>query len=281
MPTLRPDGTILQEPGYDPKTRLILIDPPPLPDIPQRPTRKDALAAQAALDELLVEFPFADEPSRSVARSALMTPVVRGAMSVAPMHVARAHAAGSGKSYLMDVSAAIATGQPCQVIAAGRDEAETEKRLATCVLSGNPLVSIDNINGELAGDFLCQVIERPIVSPRVLGRSEQPRLVNRITMFATGNNIRLVGDLTRRSIVCSLDAKVEQPELRAFKGDPIGQVLADRGKYVAAILIIVRAYIAAGQPDKRPRLGSLRHGRTPCARPWSGWAAPIPWRRLR
>jgi Primase C terminal 2 (PriCT-2) len=255
--TLRPDGTILQTPGYDPDTRLILIDPPALPAMPERPTREDALAALDLLNDLLVEFPFADAASRSVGLSTLMTPVVRGAMSVAPMHVARAPTAGSGKSYLFDVAAAIAAGQPCHVIAAGRTEEETEKRLGACVLSGYPLVSIDNVNGELGGDFLCQVIERPIVSPRILGRSENPSLVNRTTWFATGNNIRLVGDLTRRALIASLDAKLERPELRSFKADPVQQVLADRGQYVAAALTVSRAYIVAGQPNKLPRLASF------------------------
>jgi putative DNA primase/helicase len=66
-PTLRPDGTLLTSPGYDPATRLFLIDPPPMPGIPEEPTREDALEALRLLDGLLDEFPFADEASRSVA----------------------------------------------------------------------------------------------------------------------------------------------------------------------------------------------------------------------
>ena len=45
-PTLRPDGTILSEPGYDPATQLLLIDPPPMPVIPEQPT-KDGCARRA------------------------------------------------------------------------------------------------------------------------------------------------------------------------------------------------------------------------------------------
>jgi putative DNA primase/helicase len=277
-PTLRPDGTILQAAGYDPATRLILVDPPALPVMPERPTRDDAIAALGLLSELLVEFPFVDKSSRSVALSALMTPVVRAAMPVAPMHTALAHAAGSGKSYLFDVASAIATGQACQVIAAGRTEEETEKRLVACVLAGYPLFSIDNVNGELGGDFLCQVIERPIVSPRILGRSEQPRLVNRATVFATGNNIRLLGDMTRRSIVCSIDAGMERPELRTFQFDPVKQVLANRDRYVAAVLTIVRAYFVAGQPDRiTPPLASFEawSNTVRSALVWLGEADPV------
>jgi DNA polymerase len=37
-PTLRPDGTILRDAGYDPLTQLLLIDPPAMPVIPDSPT---------------------------------------------------------------------------------------------------------------------------------------------------------------------------------------------------------------------------------------------------
>jgi putative DNA primase/helicase len=276
-PTLRPDGSILKASGYDTATRLLLVDPPAMPEIPDQPTREDGEVALRTLNELLDEFPFLDAASRSVALSTLITPVVRGAMTVAPMHVGRAPTAGSGKSFLFDTASAIATGQRCTVIAAGRTEEETEKRLAACVLAGYQLVSIDNVNGELGGDFLCQVIERPVVSPRVLGRSEQPRIPNRMTLFATGNNMRLLGDMTRRAIISSLDAGVERPELREFKRNPVELVLADRGRYVAAALTVVRAYFVAHRPNPRPRLASFGEwsDTVRSALTWLGQADPV------
>ena len=165
-PTLRPDGTILSAPGYDPQTQLLLLDPPPLPAIPNAPTKADAAAALDLLNRLLDEFPFVDQASRSVALSGLITPVVRGAMPVAPMHVTSAPIAGSGKSYIIDLAAAICIGQRAPVIAAGRTEEETEKRLVAALFGGQPIISIDNVNGDLGGDFLCQMIERPIVEAR-------------------------------------------------------------------------------------------------------------------
>ena len=59
-PTMRPDGSLLVKQGYDLATRLLLIEPPPMPEIPDEPTRDDALAALALLDELISESPFAD-----------------------------------------------------------------------------------------------------------------------------------------------------------------------------------------------------------------------------
>lgn len=248
-PTLRPDGTILLKPGFDAATGLLLISPPPLPAIPECPSRDDALAALAILDELLGEFPFVSDADRSVGLSALMTPVARGAMQVVPLHAVTAPMAGTGKSYIIDLASAITTGEVAPVIAAGRDEEETEKRLSAELMTGQPIVSIDNLNGDLGGDFLCQAIERPIIKPRVLGRTETRRIENTVTLFGNGNNMRLVGDIDRRVMLCSLDANVERPELRHFRGDPLAMVLRNRGEYIAAVLTVVRGYLAAGGPD--------------------------------
>ena len=256
-PTLRPDGTILSVPGYDPATQLLLLDPPRLPSIPDEPTRESALAALAYLDALLNEFPFVDAASRSAALSGLITPIVRGAMSVAPLHATTAPVAGSGKSYIIDLASAISTGERAPVIAAGRNEEETEKRLGAALLNGQAIISIDNVNGQLGGDALCQMIERPVVSVRPLGVSKLVKIESRASCFATGNNIQLVGDMTRRTILCSLDPNVERPELRTFAASPFQTVLANRGKFIAAGLTVARAYAVAGYPDTLPPLASF------------------------
>src|SRR4051812_47977606 len=78
------------------------------------------------------------------------------------------------------------------------------------------ILSVDNVNGELGGDLLCQLMDRPFVRVRRLGFSEAPEIECRAMAFATGNNITLVGDMTRRTVLCTLDAGVERPELRRF-----------------------------------------------------------------
>jgi hypothetical protein len=257
-PTIRPDGSLLLKQGYDPATRLLLIEPPKMPEIPDEPTRDEALKALALLEDLISESPFDDQPSRAVALSALITPVVRGAFAVAPMHVSSAPVAGSGKSFLWDLVAAISTGQQrMPVIAAGNEE-ETMKRLAGVMLTGQPLISIDNVNGELKGDFLCQAIEQHFLDVRPLGRSDIIRIeTGGVTIFATGNNITIVGDLCRRTITSRLDSNLENPQLRQFHNNPIRKILDDRGIYIAACLTICRAYIVAGRPGLLPRLASF------------------------
>lgn len=261
-PTLRPDGSLLSSEGYDEATGLLLFDPPLLPEIPENPTREDALEQLKLLEELLDEFPFVDAAAQSVAVSGLMTAVLRGAMQVAPLHAATAPTPGSGKSYWIDLAAVIATNEVAPVMAIGRTEEETEKRLAADLLGAQAIISLDNVNGDLGGDFLCQCIERPRIKLRILGRSENREIENRVSLFANGNNIKLVGDINRRVILCSMDAsqsdkltivEKERPELRKFLRNPVDMVRADRGKYIAAPIIITRAYRAANDPaDCKP-----------------------------
>ena len=97
------------------------------------------------------------------------------------------------------------------------------------------------------------------------------------SLFATGNNFVVYGDLCRRVLTINLDAAMERPELRQFKFDPVEMVLADRGKYIAAVLTICRAYFVAGRPDKAPRLASFE-GWSDTVRSaliWLGKADPV------
>jgi putative DNA primase/helicase len=277
-PTMRPDGSLLMQPGYDDATGLLLVEPPLMPMIPDQPTRENALAALNLLEGLLIGFPFIDDVAKSVALSGVISPVARGAFPVLPLHASRAPTAGSGKSFLWDIVAAIAIGQLMPVMSTGADTAEMEKRLGAAMMAGQPLISIDNISGELGGDALCQIIERPVVDIRVLGRSERVRIEARGTStFASGNNFTVVGDLCRRVITANLDAEMERPEFRQFGFDPVERVLANRGAYIAAALTICRAYIVAGRPGKAAGLASFE-GWSDTVRSaliWMGQADPV------
>ncbi|MBY4639667.1 DUF6371 domain-containing protein [Gluconacetobacter entanii] len=256
-PTLRPDGSVLMAPGYDPATRLFHVDDPLLDLRLPAPSREAALEALNTLNTLLEEFPFAADVDRSVAVSSIVTAVVRGMMPVSPLFAFRANAPGSGKSFLVDVASVIATGRVCPVTSAGEDTTEMEKRLAGLLLAGYPIMSLDNVNGELGGDLLCQATERPIVRIRELGSSSSTEIENRAVIFATGNALRVKGDMTRRSLVASLDAGMEQPELRKFRHNPVEEVMENRGKYVAACITIVRSYMESGDDMQLTPLASF------------------------
>jgi putative DNA primase/helicase len=249
-PTLRRDGSLLASEGYDLATGLVLYKTIPIAPIPEFPMRLDADRAIVLLRGLLTEFPFVDEASKSVALSLIMTPVLRAAFPVAPMHLTNAPEAGTGKSYLADIASAIATGERCAVISLAPNPEETEKRLIGAALAGHPIIAIDNVRVLLEGDFLCQVTERPLLQLRRLGSSDQIRVANTFTPLANGNNATVADDLVRRTISCTLDANMEKPEERTFSTNPLAMVLNNRGAYIAAIPTIARAYIAAGKPNR-------------------------------
>jgi putative DNA primase/helicase len=273
---MRPDGNILSEPGYDPVTRLVLFDPPAMPELKPNPTQEDALEALKLLEDLLTEFPFVDEQSKSVALSGMLTAVCRGTMGVAPLHAFRAPVAGSGKSYLVDTVSVMVNGRLCPVIAAGRTEEETEKRLGGALLQGYPIISIDNLNGALGGDALCQLVSQRIVSVRALGSSKLYQIESNSTLFATGNNIQPTGDVIRRVIMCSLDPDMERPEQRVFRGNPTATVAADRGKYIAACMTIVSAWLKSGEPPMPPLASFEEWSRTVrSALVWLGKEDPV------
>jgi hypothetical protein len=145
-PTLRPDGSLLDQPGYDPTTHLYFAPDPRLrlPPLSEQPTQDEAKKALALLKSLLPEFKFANETDRSVALALILTHAARGAMPVAPLFLVRAHTPGTGKSYLIDLVTAIVTGKRyCAVIAAGATAEETEKRLGALLHEGTTIIALD------------------------------------------------------------------------------------------------------------------------------------------
>jgi bifunctional DNA primase/polymerase-like protein len=283
-PTLRPDGSLLVDPGHDPETELYLLPGFQLPPIPEHPTKDQGLTALKLLIDLLSEFSFAriggeheKRLNRSVALSGLLTALVRGSLPTAPMHLIRAHMAGTGKSYLVDIAAVIATGRLCPVITASKNVEETEKRLGSVVLSGMAMISLDNCTHDLGGELLCQIAERPVVKIRILGRSEMPDCEVHTAIYATGNNITLAGDMVRRGLVCNLETLDERPELRTFNRDALKQAAANRGAYVAAGLTVMRPYLAAGAPPVCGPFGSYAEWSTMVRSPlvWLGEPDPV------
>jgi putative DNA primase/helicase len=257
-PTMRYDGTLLTKPGYDLATGLVLFNPPKMPTIPPNPDKWDALEALDVLKDLLEEVRFAKDNNVSMtgALSLMMTPVLRAMMPVAPLHIVNKPAPGTGGSYMQDIMSAIATGERCPVIAlTTHNDEENEKRLSSAAYSGQPVIAIDNFIGDLMGQFLCQMVERPTPQIRLLGKTELVTIMNGYCVVANGNNVSVVIDMVRRILQIDLDADEENPETRTFKRNPVAEILADRGRYIAAILTIASAYRRAGSPGKlAPRL---------------------------
>lgn len=256
-PTLRRDGSILEAPGYDEETGLLLAPGDQFPSVPLAPSRDDAVAACEHLLGLVKHYPFVSPEARSVWLVAVLTAVVRRSLPTAPAFGFTATTAGSGKSALVDLISIIGFGARVPVTTQGRDEAETEKRLVGQLLAANGIISIDNATQPIDGDLLCQMLTQSMVSVRSLGGSKIVHVPTSMVVCATGNNLVIAGDMTRRALLCQLDANDERPELRQFDFNPLEVAETGRVQYLIAALTILRAFSFAGMPQQATKLGSF------------------------
>ncbi len=249
-PTLRPDGSIIDQPGYDPVTGLLFVPHgAAFPDIPPQPTREQGRAALDRLrQEVLSGFPFAEPHDRSAALSAILTACIRHSLRSAPLHAFEAPRAGSGKSLLADVVSLIATGATATVMTFTPDPEEMRKRILAVLMQGESVINLDNIEGPLHGESLCTVLTGESFSERLLGTNKTATAPTVCTWLATGNNLTLQGDMTRRVIPCQLDPQCERPEERQFSRNLYEWIPKHRPALVAAALTALRAYIVAGKP---------------------------------
>jgi putative DNA primase/helicase len=215
------------------------------------------------LKSVIATFPFVSIADRAVALSGILTTSIRRAIDTAPLHGFTAPAAGSGKSMLVDIASVISSGRQAAVVAQGKTEEELEKRIGASLMAGDVLVSIDNCEEPLGGELLCQAITQSVLKIRILGKSINVDVPSNAALFATGNNLTVIGDMTRRTLLCALNPNCERPETREFPVNPIEMIQAARARYVTAALVVLRAYHVAGRPRMVAPLGSFVG--------WSSW----------
>jgi len=263
-PIMRPDGTIFDVPGYDPQTRLYYRPGEgfKVAPIPAAPTTADTKAAISLLDEAVGEFPYEDEASAANTLALMLTPLVRQAVAgPVPLALIDKPQAGTGGSLLAETIAIIGSGRTAEMLGAPRDEEEWRKQITAKLAAGATMITVDNVEGALYAPSLARALTARTWTDRVLGRSETVTVSQRATWIATGNNIQLRGDLPRRCYWIRLDARESRPWQREnFKHpDLLGWVAKNRGRLVHALLVLARAWFAAGKPKAPglPRLGSF------------------------
>ena len=243
-PTIRLDGSVLDRPGYDPDTRLLLDIPPAgLPAVIERPTMAQARQALATLMHPFLAFPFVDAAARGALLAALLTACVRPVLPTAPATGFDAPAQGSGKTLLAQCVAALAEGTVPDVWphTQGRDDEETRKRLFAALRTGTRALIWDNVTGTFDSAAMASFLTSPALTDRVLGKSEAIRVPNRALLLLTGNNLTITGDMARRVLVCRIDPETAEPFARQFDLDPLAHVLDHRDEMVTAACTLIRA----------------------------------------
>lgn len=258
-PVIRPDGSLLEAPGYDRSTGLYLEPRVPLRRLQPQVTR-DSLdrAKDIVLGQVLADFPWVAASDRANFLGALLTPIVRAYFHGPTQMVAiTATAAGSGKTLLKDIFkfcyGTADTAWP-------ENDTELRKSITTQLYgTGSPVVSFDNLpNGfVLKTPLLSALLTGEHWGDRILGATGKVTMRNDRLWLVTGNALRTGGDQRRRVLWVKLDPDCPDPDQRdGFRiGDLRPWLRANASTLVAALVTLVRAWLAAGAPRIRVRKG--------------------------
>jgi hypothetical protein len=255
-PVLRPDGTILERPGFDDATGLLLDFDGELPEVPPAPCYREAIAARDALLEVVADFPFEQGCHRAAWLAGLLTPLARFAFAgPAPLFLVDANVRGAGKGLLLDCISRIVSGERFTVATYTSDEDELRKRITSLALAGDRQVLFDNLEGRFGNATLDAALTAPSWEDRVLGVNRMMRAPLFVTWYATGNNVAVGADTARRVCHVRLESPEERPEERGDFAHPdlLAHVAANRPCLLGAALTILRAYAAAGRPQRELR----------------------------
>ncbi len=250
-PTMRLDGTLLDRPGYDKETGLLLLaeHPDRWPSILFEPTKDQVRSAILCLWQPFESFPFVKSVDRAIALTAMLTAVVRQMLPTAPAFGITAFHAGTGKTKLARCLGILTNGRVPSVTPWSDNPEEQRKSLMAALLAGPGALLLDNIERPVSSAELCAAITSEKYEDRRLGFSERLTASTRVLLMATGNNLSIVGDLARRVLPVGLDHGVERPETLSFPFDPVVRV-AERWLYLrAAALTILRGFVVAGRPS--------------------------------
>lgn len=253
VPTLRRDGTILTDPGYDADTGLYLMTDVAV-EIPEAPTCEEGKAALESVAAIFSQFPFASDAHRSVHLAYLLTSVALGYIDgPIPLVLFDANRRQTGKSKLAKSISAVLTGKKDPAVMQWySDPARMTRQVFSA--AGRSLLYYDNIKTgsilEGLGVMDSLITERNVSMETMYEHAMQDRPA-RPVIVVTGNAIQIGSDLEPRTLLCRLRTDLEHPEQRGDLKIPdlLQHVLDRRGEIITALLTAWRAWLAAGAPS--------------------------------
>jgi hypothetical protein len=271
-PRFLPNGRLILKPGYSRPGRLFYAPPPELAglDVPGRPTAKDVCdAVRLILDELLVDFPFANQASRANALAVALLPFVRLLIDGStPDHHFTASTEGTGKGLCAAACAFPSLGRELDLHSQKEDEAEWRKALTSAFVAGGSHYFIDNMYNPLGWDDIPRDVDSGTLamawttryySDRLLGGNKNARIKVLTVFMSSGNNVMFSRELKRRLVLIELVAPCENPSaLTGFKHDPLlGWARENRLALTRACLLLCRHWIVEGMPAGDQVMGSF------------------------
>lgn len=207
------DGEEYSSPGYHPDPKVFVAMPSKLKPAPGVAGRSRGTEGIKRLRKLLRGFEFKSKSDEAAAMAAIITGLIRPLLPSGPIFAISAPTAGTGKSLLAEVISVIATGRKPAMMAMGTDEAESEKRIGSALLEGMLFLVIDNVTRPFGNEpVLNQVATQEFLKVRILGLSTQATVPTNTMVIITGNNLAIVGDLKRRTVLIQMDTGLERPE---------------------------------------------------------------------
>ena len=256
-PFIRRDGSVCAKNGYDEDTGTMLVmgnSGMDRLDIPDAPGQADAaVAASYLLDTWLGDYEWRDEASRANALALVLTPFIRGIVPLVPLAVVSGLQMGVGKNLLADCIAGLTTGTadvaPMPWIP--DDDEENGKKIHAAFREGHTLMCFDEAH-VIGGSSITRAVTAQTYQDRILGVSKMASYPNRVTWMALGNQVAVLADMARRAYFIEIYPTMPNPQDRDdsyFRiKDPREWTVASRPELVTAVLVMIRAWFAAGQP---------------------------------
>ena len=266
-PTLRPDGTILDEPGFDPTTGLF-FDPGRVKfdKIRSDPTTAQGNEAMKYLDlELLSSFPFVDQSedyknvSRSAAMGFMLTAPNRRMFPTAPAFAADSNEPESGKSMLLKAAGALMTGREIAGRPFSQSEEERRKALGTAFVEARPFLFFDNVDCTIEGASLEMALTSAHFDDRKLGSHEGISAPTNSLMAFSANHLEIGGNGMTTRIHVSRLVPTQSLKQRLMAGafrhpSLIPWIIQNRPKLISAVLTALRAFVLHGRAKADPTI---------------------------
>ncbi|MFI7071876.1 hypothetical protein [Micromonospora sediminicola] len=252
-PFLREDGTVVIAAGYDPDSRVMLMPDEELTglEVPEHPSAEEvAIARKLILEDWLGDFPFESQADRANALALILTPAIRGLVSLVPLAVLDGSQMGVGKGKVVETMLWVYTGRSVRLTAMPENE-ELRKKITAAFREGHQFLIFDEAH-TLEGVALAQALTASVWEDRILGVSKLGTFPNAMTWASLGNNVEVKGDIKRRAYRISIKANHDDPENRpadSFRHPNLERwVREHRRELLAAVLTLARAWFAAGKP---------------------------------
>jgi hypothetical protein len=264
FPTMTATGRVLDQPGYDVETGLLMHNPEAeaWEPVKLRPSDNEVLAALDYLWKPFSMFPYDGAVSRGIALAAILTAAIRKGLPTAPMFLISAPTKGTGKS-LLGASIATLAGEAVSMKLPSND-VELDKVLVSALRAGVSVLFFDNVTGVVGSESLDRLLTSATYTGRILGESMMaPTLPANQLVIATGNNAYPNSDTSRRCLICNIDAQREHPLDREFPFNPLTEVGSNKRKLLSAALTILAGGLRAVQrgdvaaPADCPAFGSF------------------------